>query len=386
MSKFIEISILKNYSSSNLNRDMDGSPKVAYFGDSQRARISSQCLKRNIRKSEYLKNALGENTVGCRTRRTDILVFEELDNRGDYSKYKPEINKLLNSLGKKDKKNKDNADNAKDKKETKETQGSTTIQFYSRADIIKICDILEDAIKDGESLKGLKLEEILKKDFNIRPITLDIALFGRMAATKSFSTIEAAMQVSHAISTHKVKLENDFFTAVDDLIEEREGESGSGHLGDFEFNSSCYYEYFNIDVDKVFSNLKNVENKDEIYNIFEPLIKTICLENPKGKQTSYAASVYPSLVMVEVKDIKIPVNYSNAFITPIKNDENGNIVENSVKSLSQYVNKTDKIFNMDKRRYWLNVDGKKEDFPENCEICNELDNLIVRVVELIKEV
>lgn len=383
MSKFIEISILKNYSSSNLNRDMDGSPKVAYFGDCQRARISSQCLKRNIRKSEYLKNALGENTVGCRTRRTDILVFEELDKRGDYSKYKPEINKLLNSLGKKDKKD---TDNAKDKKETKETQGSTTIQFYSTADITKICDILEDAIKNGESLKGLKLEDILKKDFNIRPITLDIALFGRMAATKSFSTIEAAMQVSHAISTHKVKLENDFFTAVDDLIEEREGESGSGHLGDFEFNSSCYYEYFNIDVDKIFSNLKNIENKDEIYNIFEPLIKTICLENPKGKQTSYAASVYPSLVMIEIKDTKIPVNYSNAFITPIKNDENGNIVENSVKVLGQYVSKMDKIFNTNKRRYWLNVDGKKEDFPENCEICNELDELIVKVVELIKEV
>lgn len=380
MSKFIEISILKNYSSSNLNRDMDGSPKVAYFGDCQRARISSQCLKRNIRKSEYLKNALGENTIGCRTRRTDILVFEELDKRGDYTQYKSEINKVLNSLGKKDSKDKE------DTKDKKETKGSTTIQFYSTADIIKICDILEEAIKEGKFSKDFKLDNLLQKDFNIRPITLDITLFGRMAATKSFSTIEAAMQVSHAISTHKVKLENDFFTAVDDLIEEREDESGSGHLGDFEFNSSCYYEYFNIDVDKVFSNLKNVENRDEIYNIFGPLIKTICLENPKGKQTSYAASVYPSLVMIEVKDTKIPVNYSNAFITPVKNDENGNIVENSIKALSQYVHKMDKIFNIDKKRCWLNVDGKKEDMPENCETFNRLNDLIVRVVELIKEV
>ena len=48
----IEVHILQNHAPSNLNRDDTGSPKEAVFGGYKRARISSQCLKRSIRRSE----------------------------------------------------------------------------------------------------------------------------------------------------------------------------------------------------------------------------------------------------------------------------------------------------------------------------------------------
>jgi CRISPR system Cascade subunit CasC len=358
---------------------MGGSPKSCYFGDVQRGRISSQCLKRNIRHSEYLKDSLGYNTIGSRTRRTDILVFEELAKRGDYAAYHTDINKLLNTLGKGTEK--------EEKSEGKELKGSKTMQLYSSADIIKICDIIVEGINEGKKIKDIKLETILEKDFNIRPITLDIALFGRMAATKSFSTIEGSMQVSHAISTNKLKLENDYFTAVDDIVQREVGESGSGHLGDFEFNSSCFYQYYNIDVDKLFSNLENTEkSEDVLYGILKPLIEAICLENPTGKQNSFAAFSVPALVMIEVKDKKIPINYMNAFITPVKNNEKGNIVENSVLALSEYVNTVDKVYCLDKNRYWLNINGKEDVQPKNCEVVSDLSDLIDKVITKVKEV
>ena len=383
MSKLIEISILKNYPSSNVNRDMGGSPKSCYFGDVQRGRISSQCLKRTIRTSDYIKESLGSNTTGIRTRRTDVLVYEELEKRGDYTSYYSEINKLLNTLGKGSEKEEKSAE----KDSEKELKGSKTIQIYSSADISKICDIIVDAINEGQNLKDIKLEKILEKDFDIRPITLDIALFGRMAATKSFSTIEGCMQVAHAISINKLKLENDYFTAVDDIVEREVGESGSGHLGDFEFNSSCFYHYYNLDTGKLFSNLENTEkSKEAIYNILKPLIETICLENPNGKQNSFAAFTVPDLVMIEIKDKKIPVNYMNAFLTPIKNDENGNIVENGILALSNYVDKVEKAFPFETTRFWLNLSGNTEVHPTNSECVSDLNVLINKVIEEVKEV
>jgi CRISPR system Cascade subunit CasC len=48
--KLIELHILQSFPVSCLNRDDVGAPKSAIFGGVNRARISSQCLKRAIRK------------------------------------------------------------------------------------------------------------------------------------------------------------------------------------------------------------------------------------------------------------------------------------------------------------------------------------------------
>ena len=45
----IEAHLIQNFAPSNLNRDDTGQPKSATFGGFRRARISSQCSKRNAR-------------------------------------------------------------------------------------------------------------------------------------------------------------------------------------------------------------------------------------------------------------------------------------------------------------------------------------------------
>ena len=64
----IEIHMIQNHSPANLNRDDLGAPKTCIFGGVTRARISSQCLKRSIRRSEQFAAAL-ERDGGVRTRR-----------------------------------------------------------------------------------------------------------------------------------------------------------------------------------------------------------------------------------------------------------------------------------------------------------------------------
>src|SRR5579862_1629836 len=86
----IEIHILQNHVPSNVNRDDMGAPKTSYFGNTLRARISSQCLKRVIRRSESfqesIKNAIKrlkiENSgLGIRTKYFPDLVREILEEK-----------------------------------------------------------------------------------------------------------------------------------------------------------------------------------------------------------------------------------------------------------------------------------------------------------------
>ena len=64
--KLIELHILQSFPVSCLNRDDVGAPKTAIFGGVNRARISSQCLKRAIR--EQAQELSPELFAGNRSR------------------------------------------------------------------------------------------------------------------------------------------------------------------------------------------------------------------------------------------------------------------------------------------------------------------------------
>ena len=70
---FIEMHIIQNFAPSNLNRSDTGSPKDCEFGGVRRARVSSQCLKRAIRRESTFQKLLEETGSGVRTRR---LILE----------------------------------------------------------------------------------------------------------------------------------------------------------------------------------------------------------------------------------------------------------------------------------------------------------------------
>ena len=154
-------------------------------------------------------------------------------------------------------------------------------------------------VKDAEKIKAKDLQDILGKNTK-RSVTLDMALFGRMVTSDAFADVDAAMQVAHAISTNRVYMESDYFTAGDDLNGGCETETGGAMIGDIDYNSSCYYIYASLDTDKLRENLRYNDDKDDIMKKIVPaLIETMAMTNPSGKQNSFAGHSLPSAVLVE---------------------------------------------------------------------------------------
>jgi CRISPR system Cascade subunit CasC len=60
--------------------------------------------------------------------------------------------------------------------------------------------------------------------------------------------------VAHAITTHRVTVEDDYYTAVDDLKTPAE-DAGAGFLGEAAFGSGVFYLYVCVDQALLVSNL-----------------------------------------------------------------------------------------------------------------------------------
>ncbi len=323
----VELHILQNFAPANLNRDDSNQPKDAEFGGYRRARISSQCIKRSIRKSEAFSKRVTD--VGIRTKTAKNNLMQILQDGESYNLPEKEAETITAEILK-------IITGGYAKKGTDKTQ----VLFYTHdSELRKIAKFVMEE-KNAGSKKPV--EEGYKKflaAYSNRIDTVDIALFGRMLASEPNMKIDAAAQVAHAISTNKLDSEFDFFTAVDDATDNHiEGveEQGAGMMGDIGFNSSCFYRYSLIDVNKL---NKNLGDKTElaiqgILGFIEGAVEAI----PTGKQTSFAAQNRPEFIMAVVRQNSAPLSLANAFATPVKVSNNGkdNLIQKSVTALSKY--------------------------------------------------
>ncbi|WP_418845165.1 type I-E CRISPR-associated protein Cas7/Cse4/CasC [Pyramidobacter piscolens] len=366
-----EIHMLKNYPPANLNRDDTGMPKTCYFGGAQRGRISSQCLKRAWRTSPLFSQFLGQ--MGIRTRKLPELVAEELKKRGFGTDIADAVKKSVSGIA---------------NKEGKENKDLITSQivFYAVKDIVAVADAVEAILKkNGMKGNNIKAKEILEqiKDADIRPITLDIALFGRMVTSPAFADVEAAVQTAHAISTHAVNSESDYFTAVDDLVSQADdldpAVEGAGMIGEIDYNSCCYYHYIAIDTDVLKQNLANSPEAQNLMDkVLPAFIQIMAYTDPSGKQNSFASHVLPELLCVEVKEKKIPVSYANAYATPVPFLASGKLIENSVKALIEEIDRIDENYGLEvKHRFWF-CPRIKDMQPRKCEIAQNMGELLIK--------
>lgn len=336
----IEIHMLKNYPPVNLNRDESGAPKSCFFGGVQRGRISSQCLKRSWRTSEVFRSV---NSFGYRTRTMPTMVGERLRAMGIEEDFVVKAVEKLTGIA--------NKEGSINKKGSKTTQ----IVIYSEAELERIAEAVKAYIEEDGTLK--KFEKRSPKEFDKlkelckdKPVTADIALFGRMVTSPYLADVDASMQVAHAISTHAVNLESDYFTAVDDMLDGNDDPdaSGAGMIGDVDYNSCCYYEYASIDVDVLMANLENAEDREALVTRLVPaLLKAMAYTNPSGKQNTFAGQVFPELMMIECKEDKIPLSYVNAFEVAVPTwGSKPNVVETSVAKLVDHVDMMDAAYEL----------------------------------------
>ena len=368
-----EIHMLKNYPPTNLNRDDTGAPKTCLFGSVMRGRVSSQCLKRSWRTSPSFRAEIGDENLGIRTRKLPVLVAEKLVAMGVSQKFADAIQPRLTGIGN------------KEGKETKDGNATAQVIFYAKEDITAVAETVKEllgkckSVKDVQKLKAKDIQAAVS-GADVRPVTLDIALFGRMVTSDAFRDVEASMQVAHAISTNKVSVESDYFTAMDDMLSGSSmDELGAAMIGDVDFNSSCYYVYASVDTDALAENLKYADNPDEIVRKAIPaLLRAMAFTDPSGKQNSFAGHVLPSVVMVECKEKKIPTSMVNAFVEPV--GKGGDLVKRSAEKLADEVDMTARNFGLEvKERLWFCVD-KYDVKPETAtKVCATFPELVEAV-------
>ncbi|WP_088343361.1 MULTISPECIES: type I-E CRISPR-associated protein Cas7/Cse4/CasC [Rhodomicrobium] len=302
MTRFIQLHALTVYPPSNPNRDDIGRPKTASFGGVERLRISSQAMKRAIRTSRAFKDRVGAHR-GDRTQRLGQMIADYLTSAGLEPPQAVEGARSICEVFGKPK-------DARDKHPVYIEQ----LAFISPEER-EAAFRMADRIVAGEGLpdKGVLVAEVLRKT----DTATDIAMFGRMMADNPDFNREAAVQVAHAITTHRVDIEEDFFTAVDDLKRPSE-DAGAGFIGELGFGSGVFYVYCCIDQGLLVANLGGDEGLARA--AIAGLIEGLATAAPTGKQASFASRVHASFLRIE-KGPQQPRSLAAAFLKPIRADD-----------------------------------------------------------------
>ncbi len=363
----LELHLIQNFAPSNLNRSDTGSPKDCIFGGVRRARISSQCFKRAMR--DYFREKFERpGELAERSTRLVEHVVERLVEKGHDEQVAIKV--VIQALSIVDIKAKEK----KSKKDPAKVEYRTEyLVFMGRDEIAKLTEVCEEYFDElsKDKVASAITNEVNKKlmDLMKEGKAADLGLFGRMLADLPKQNRDAASQVAHAISTHKVGLEFDFFTAVDDL--RPEDTAGSDHLGTVEFNSACFYRYANVDIDKLRENLQKDEELTRA--TVAAYIKAAVEALPTGKQNSFATHEKPSLVYAVVRDSGM-MSLANAFEKPVY-DNKGGVVEKSIESLVEHYGKVTGVYGDDavSRVFVVTANGDKaEALGENAGSFNTL--------------
>lgn len=299
----LEFHAIQNFAPANLNRDDTGAPKDCVFGGVRRARISSQSFKRAIREQF---RAAGVD-AGVRSRRLAQEIAHRLVDRGvpaDVATRRAA--RLLGSIG------------------LKVTEGdaeTTTAQLiFLRGDELDALATIGEQHGDELDVATARsngatraVRAAIKEALTNGGRGLDVALFGRMVAEYPEANVDAACQVAHALGTHRLAAESDYYTAVDDI--RPDDTSGAEMLGAIEFNASCLYRYAAIDTELLRANLGPTATDEDLAMGVQHFADAFARAIPSGKQNTFAAHNPPVSYLVLARR-RGQWNLANAFLEP----------------------------------------------------------------------
>lgn len=313
---YFDVHVLQTVPPSCVNRDDTGSPKSAVYGGVNRARVSSQAWKRAMRLE--FKRIFDPSLIGYRTKNIESLLIEQMKEL-DPTKEKTKLEEIAKIV----------LDESKIKKENKKD----VLFFISSKQVKALAEIaLEyaaDATGKSEKKKIYKdrWQDALKKNPSI-----DILLFGRMAASNVELNCDAAAQVAHCISTHAVSNEYDYFTAVDDCS--ADDNAGAGHLGTVEFNSSTLYRYSTVNIAELMENGLSI---DEVCDVLSGYLEAFIKAMPTGKQNTFANRTLPCFTYVTIREDQ-PINMAGAFEKAVTGNGKG-YEKDSIDAFLEYTKK-----------------------------------------------
>jgi len=375
----IEIHAIQNHSPANLNRDDLGAPKTCFFGGVLRSRISSQCLKRSIRMSPEFERLRG----GVRTRQ----LAKEIAERVTGKDVRKRAENILKACGLEPKK----AKRKEGEDQNENAERSKMLVYTTQEAIARMAELLQNGDGKKDDVLAAEFGKLISESVAVP----DMALSGRMLETGVLkdTTVEAALQVAHAISTHEARPEVDYYVAADDVPGE---DSGASYIDEAMFGSACFYKYFSIDWGTLVRNLKPYGTNHEklAAHTVGAFMRGAVLANPTGKQNSFAAHNPPDGVLVEIRNT--PLSYANAFARPVAvaasiKEEGRDVISQSVAQLGQYVHDIDTGYGRPTARFWFSpnlrypltgMEGKTE-IPLAENNFESLDKLVPAVVQAI---
>ena len=300
----IEFHILQSFPVTCLNRDDVGAPKTAIVGGVTRARVSSQCWKRQVRLAMH---ELGVK-LGIRTKKAEEIFVRACQQAGASESQAAACGKKI-----------------------AEQLSDDTLLFVSDTEAEAFAAYANEKEFDETKIKDKELAKVAKKALTPAVDALDIALFGRMVAKAAEMNVEAAASFAHAISTHKVSNEVEFFTALDDL----QDEPGSAHMGSLEFNSATYYRYISLDLGQ----LAQTMGTDDLKKAIAAFTQALFIAVPNARQTTQSGASPWEFARVLVRKgqrLQVP------FETPVK-ARDGGYLQPSIDSLKTYLDKKEKL-------------------------------------------
>lgn len=326
MADFLQLHLLTAYGPSNLNRDDTGRPKSVVFGGAPRLRVSSQSLKRAWRTSDVFASKL-DGHLARRTQRLGKDVHERLIRGGMAEDEALETARSIAGVFGKIR--------GKDAEESTFIEQLAFISPDERADALALADQALARKKSGQEFETPKADDLLRKT----DTAADIAMFGRMLADDPKYNREAAVQVAHAITTHRAVAEDDYYTAVDDLKSRDEPEdAGAGFVGVQEFGAGVFYLYVCVVRERLYRNLDEAQPVRDAS--LAALVEAAATVGPRGKQASFASHARALYVLGE-KGTAQPRSLAAAFLKPISGGDHGRL---SVEALESFRDRLDTAY------------------------------------------
>lgn len=351
---FLQIHTLTSYHAALLNRDDAGLAKRIPFGNAERMRVSSQCLKRHWR---LALNKTLSLPSGIRSRHFfDREVFRRAVAEGvDETRARALTEKLIGAVIQ--------------SREAREN-GSLFLKqpvLFGRPEADYFVALIRECAESGAEPGRLLEERMREHRKNLRALLaasggddlmagIEGALFGRFVTSDILARTDASVHVAHAFTVHALDNEVDYFTVVDDLKEPGE-DAGAAHAGDMELGAGLFYGYVVVDVPLLISNLSGCDRREwrdqpaaigDARDVLIGLVKSIATVSPGAKLGSTAPYARTDCALLETGKTQ-PRSLANAYLEHLR--PNGDLMQQAVNTLGGYLDRLDNMYGPEGSRF-----------------------------------
>ncbi|WP_406327274.1 type I-E CRISPR-associated protein Cas7/Cse4/CasC [Streptomyces sp. NBC_01617] len=357
---YLDVHALQTVPPSNLNRDDTGAPKSAVYGGVPRARVSSQAWKKATRDYFKAESLLDPSELGVRTKKVVEVLADQIcdadpsQGQADALKLAAEVI-VATGLKIEAPKRKSSAKEGAEDDAAEPVPQSKYLMFLSARQLDGLARLAIEGAADIKAFLKDKDNKARAKQIADTRHSVDIALFGRMVADSADINVDAAVQVAHAISVHRVENESDYFTAVDD--HNKDTEPGAGMIGTVDFNSATLYRYAALGIHQLAANLGEGLRDDEsrttpVRRAVEAFVRGFTESLPTGKINTFGHHTLPDAVIVKLRTTR-PISFVAAFEEPVRGNQGGHVSEASAR-LAEYIPDIERAYgNEDSTLTWV---------------------------------